>query len=171
MLKRSLLPYDGFDTIPIACEWRPGNAGRHLTNRNPYTGETLLEIGGRVLTISTWPCGQLAWAALTPLAGVRQAAETMVARREEIIQWLIDESGSTRLKANLEWESTHAVMLWAAAMPHSVESKIVPTDIMGKERQVRRKPVGVVGMISTWNGRCIFLTAPLRRRWQSATQW
>ena len=44
MQKRSLLPYGGFDTMPIAGEWRPGNAGRHLTDRNPYTGETLLEI-------------------------------------------------------------------------------------------------------------------------------
>lgn len=159
MQKRSLLPYGGFDTMPIAGEWRPGNAGRHLTDRNPYTGETLLEIpqAGTDDLDAAYAAAlnaQLAWAALTPLARgsvLVQAAETMVARREEIIQWLIDESGSTRLKANLEWESTHAVMLWAAALPHSVESKIVPTDIRGKESQVRRKPVGVVGMISPWN--------------------
>jgi aldehyde dehydrogenase (NAD+) len=159
MQKRSLLPYDGFDTMPIAGEWRPGNAGRHLTDRNPYTGETLLEIPQASTddldaAYAAAAKAQPAWAALTPLqrgSVLMHAAEIMAARREEIIQWLIDESGSTRLKANLEWESTHAVMLWAAALPYSVESKIVPTDIRGKESQVRRKPVGVVGMISPWN--------------------
>jgi aldehyde dehydrogenase (NAD+) len=42
-------------------------------------------------------------------------------------------------------------MLWAASVPHAVESRIVPSDISGKENNVLRKPVGVVGMISPWN--------------------
>jgi hypothetical protein len=42
-------------------------------------------------------------------------------------------------------------MLWASSVPHAVESRIIPSDIPGKENQVRRKPVGVVSAISPWN--------------------
>ena len=151
--------YEGFDLLPIAGEWRRGNSGHKLIDRNPYTGETLLEIlqGDRDDLNAAYESAakaQPAWAALTPVTRAEvlmRAAEVMAARREEIVSWLVRESGSTQLKANLEWESTHAVMLWAASLPHAVESKIVPTDIQGKESQVRRKPVGVVGMISPWN--------------------
>jgi aldehyde dehydrogenase (NAD+) len=152
-------PYDGFEQLPIAGVWRSGSGGRRLSDRNPYTGETLLEIpvGDRDDLNAAYESAaraQPAWAALSPAGRAEvllRAAEVMAARREEIVRWLVQESGSTRLKANLEWESTHAVMLWAASLPHSVESKILPTDIGGKESQVRRKPVGVVGMISPWN--------------------
>ena len=82
---------------------------------------------------------------------MRRAAEVMEARREEIISWLVRESGSTRLKASLEYESTHAIMLWAASVPDQVEGRILPTDVPGKEGGARRKPVGVCGVISPWN--------------------
>ena len=36
--------YDRFDRMPIAGEWRQGSADPSKTDRNPYTGETLLEI-------------------------------------------------------------------------------------------------------------------------------
>jgi aldehyde dehydrogenase (NAD+) len=151
--------YDGFDLLPIAGEWRPGKAGRKLVDRNPYTGETLLEIsqGDRDDLDAAYASAaktQPAWAALPPFARgavLMRAAGVMEERRQEIVGWLVRESGSTQLKANLEWQVTYAVMLWAASVPHAVESRIIPSDIPGKESQVRRKPVGVVGMISPWN--------------------
>ena len=54
---------------------------------------------------------------------MRRAAEVMEARREEIISWLVRESGSTRLKATLEYELTHAIMLWAATVHDQVEGE------------------------------------------------
>jgi hypothetical protein len=39
----------------------------------------------------------------------------------EVISWLIRESGSTRLKATLEFRSTNAVMVWAASAPYMAE--------------------------------------------------
>jgi aldehyde dehydrogenase (NAD+) len=82
---------------------------------------------------------------------MRRAAEVMEARGEEIISWLVRESGSTRLKATLEYESTHAILLWASSVPDQVEGRILPTDVPGKEGGARCKPVGVVGVISPWN--------------------
>jgi aldehyde dehydrogenase (NAD+) len=75
----------------------------------------------------------------------------MEARREEIVDWLIHESGSTRIKANLEWQYARGVTFEAASFPSRMEGPIVPCDIPGKESRVYREPVGVVGMISPWN--------------------
>jgi len=94
------------------------------------------------------------WAATLPgerAALLRRAADIMEARREEIVTWLIKESGSTRLKANVEWDSAHAIMLEAASAPYKVQGRILPSDIPGKENRVYRQPVGVVGVISPWN--------------------
>lgn len=75
----------------------------------------------------------------------------MEARREEIVSWIIHESGGTRIKANLEWNAVHGVLLEAATLPYLVEGRILPADIPGKESRMYRKPVGVVGVISPWN--------------------
>ena len=94
------------------------------------------------------------WAAQLPgerAATLRRAAEIMEARREEIVTWLIRESGSTPLKANVEWDSAHAITLEAASAPYRVQGRILPSDIPGKEHRVYRQPVGVVGVISPWN--------------------
>ncbi len=152
-------PYGCFELLPIAGDWRHGQAENRLFDTNPYTGDVVLEIkqadrNDLDSAFTGAAKAQAAWAASAPAARAhvfRRAAEVMEARRGEIVHWLISESGSTRLKANLEWEVTHAVMLWATSVPHAAESRIIPSDIPGKEHQVRRKPVGVVGAISPWN--------------------
>ena len=152
-------PYTGFDRLPIGGVWRPGKGQRPLRDHNPYTGEVILEIpegdrGDLEGAYASAAKAQPGWAATLPAeraAVMRRAAEVMEARREEIISWLICESGSTRLKATMEYESTHAIMLWASSLPDQVEGRILPTDVPGKEGSACRKPVGVVGVISPWN--------------------
>src|SRR5436190_17032007 len=152
-------PYTGFDRLPIGGVWRPGKGQRSLPDHNPYTGEVILEIqeGDRRDLDAAYASAAKAhpgWAAALPTeraAVMRRAAQVMETRREEIISWLVRESGSTRLKATLEYESTHAIMLWASSLPDQVEGRILPTDVPGKEGSACRKPVGVVGVISPWN--------------------
>jgi aldehyde dehydrogenase (NAD+) len=151
--------YDGFDTMPIGAKWRAGKSKDTLCDRNPFTGETILEIvqaneGDVDEAYMRARAAQPEWAAAPPSARatvMQKAAQVMQARRDEIIGWLIAESGSTRLKASLEWDAVHAVMLQAAAMPYMVEGAILPSDIPEKECRVYRKAVGVVGVISPWN--------------------
>jgi aldehyde dehydrogenase (NAD+) len=151
--------YSGFDCLAIAGEWRPGHSSRILADRNPYDGAELIQIrqGDRDDLEAAYHLAaatQAAWATELPsirAAVMRRAAEILDVRREEIISWLIREAGSTRLKANLEWKSTHAILEWATAAPYLMEAPILPTNMRGKEGQVRRKPVGVVSMISPWN--------------------
>lgn len=151
--------YDGFDRQPIGGTWRHGRAEGRVSDRDPYRGEVLLEIPGASQADLSEAYvaaarAQPDWARALPVVRatvMRRAAEIMQARREEILGWLIRESGSARLKANLEVDSVRAVLLEAASMPYRVEGRILPADILGKESRAYRKPVGVVGVISPWN--------------------
>jgi aldehyde dehydrogenase (NAD+) len=152
-------PYTGFEFQYIGGGWRPGHTGRVEKDLDPYTGETLTELAlaDRTDLDEAYHFAaeaQPEWAAMAPgrRAGImRRAAAVMETRREEIMNWLIREAGSTRIKARLEWESTHAIMLEAAALPYRVEGRLLPDDVPSKDSRVYRKPVGVVGVISPWN--------------------
>lgn len=152
-------PYSGFDLSPIGGRWRPGSGHDRTKDRNPYTGEILLEIAHADLRDlnDAYAAAQKAqpdWAAALPSQRAKVmlgAAAVMERRRDEIIAWLIRESGSTRLKASIEWMSVHAVMMQAASAPYLVQGRILPSDVPGKECRVYRRPVGVVGVISPWN--------------------
>jgi aldehyde dehydrogenase (NAD+) len=153
------LAYSGFDQLPIAGRWRRGRSQKVNRDQNPFNREILLEIPQASQedldeAYAAALKAQAGWGALVPAeraAVMRRAAEIMEERRDEVISWLIRESGSTRIKAVLEWESSHAVMLEAATLPYFVEGRILPADIPGKESRVYRTPVGVVGVISPWN--------------------
>ena len=152
-------PYDGFNRMPLGGHWRGGRGGRVLEDRDPYTDEILTRIplaNEEDLNEAYRTAAEVQpqWAAMLPgerAALLRRAAAIMEARREEIVTWLIRESGSTRLKANVEWGSAHAIMLEAASAPYRVQGRILPSDIPGKENRVYRQPVGVVAVISPWN--------------------
>lgn len=152
-------PYGTFDRMPLSEQWRGGRSGRVSEDRDPYTDEILV----RIPLVNEQDldeayrgaaAAQPKWAATVPgerATLLRRAADIMEARREEIVTWLIKESGSTRLKANIEWDSAHAITLEAASAPYRVQGRILPSDIPGKENRVYRQPVGVVGVISPWN--------------------
>jgi aldehyde dehydrogenase (NAD+) len=65
----------------------------------------------------------------------------MEVRHEEIVTWLVQESGSARIKAELEWQWARTIFLEAAALAHRIEGRILPVDVPGKESHVPRKPV------------------------------
>ncbi len=152
-------PYSRLDVLPLAGGWRRGRGRTPNRDSDPYTGELLVEIAQASLDDMDEAFvgavkAQVGWAAALPgerAEVLRRAASIMERRREEIISWLIRESGSTRIKATLEWEAVHAVMLEGAALPYFVEGRIIPGDVPGKESRVYRKPVGVVAVISPWN--------------------
>ncbi|SDA15595.1 aldehyde dehydrogenase (NAD+) [Nitrosospira sp. Nsp18] len=151
--------YIGFDQLPINGKWRHGKGAKVLRDLNPYNGDTLVEIphanrDDMDEAYSGAARAQIPWAAALPrerATVMRRAAQVMEARHEEIVEWLIEEAGSTRIKAGMEWETVHAVLLEGATLPYLVEGRILPSDIPGKECRMYRKPVGVVSVISPWN--------------------
>lgn len=109
--KSAPTPYDGFDRMPVDGAWRHGR-GKPLEDRDPYTNDVLVEIppaDGRDLDEAfRAAAAQTAWAGTLPserAAVLRRAAAVMEARREEIVGWLVRESDSTRIKANVEWQA------------------------------------------------------------------
>lgn len=152
-------PYSGFNGQYIGGAWRPSRQGGILKDTDPYSGDTLAEI---VMANESdldeayrfAAKAQIAWAALLPSARAAvmlRSAAIMEARHEEIVEWLIRESGSTRVKAELEWQFLRAITLEAASFPHRVEGRILPLDEAGKESRSYRQPLGVIGIISPWN--------------------
>jgi aldehyde dehydrogenase (NAD+) len=152
-------PYQGFDGQYIDGSWRPGRHGGVQIDIDPYSGARLAEtIMANQSDLDEAYCAaakaQVSWAARLPAeraAVILRSSSIMEARHAEIVEWLIRESGSTRVKAELEWQFVHAVTLEAASFPHRIEGRILPLDETGKESRAYRQPLGVIGVISPWN--------------------
>lgn len=152
-------PYAGFAGQYINGCWRAGQRGTLMNDLNPFTGETILEIAAADLSdldeaYLSSAKAQTAWANTLPAerAGIiLRAAAIMDLRHDEIIDWLVRETGGTRLKAEIELQFTRAFTLAAASYPYQVHGRILPIDVPGKESRVYQCPLGVIGVISPWN--------------------
>jgi acyl-CoA reductase-like NAD-dependent aldehyde dehydrogenase len=152
--------YDDFERMCVNGRWTHGRSGDVGVDRDPFSGSVLVRIplaDQKDLddAFEAAARAQPDWARTLPAeraAVLRRAAAIMEARRGEIVEWLIRESGSTRIKSGFEWELTHAMTLEAASFPSRMEGEtMTSTNIPGKESRVYRQPVGVVGMVSPWN--------------------
>ena len=93
----------------IAGHWRDGRAGASMEDIDPYNGINILSIAlaNRAdldEAFASAAKAQRKWDAVLPAekaAVFRRAASIMEDRHEEIVSWLIRESGSTRIKAEL----------------------------------------------------------------------
>jgi benzaldehyde dehydrogenase (NAD) len=124
----------------------------------PATGKVLGKIaladGGTVsLAAVSARAAQKSWAALAPderAAVFMRALQVGEAYREEIIDWLIRESGSSHAKAAFELKVTLRAIQLAAAMPYQAQGLVLPTE-PARMSLARRRPLGVVGVISPFN--------------------
>ena len=143
----------------IDGEWRPGSGSWDIIDFNPYDGEKLASI-----TIATVDevddayqaaaRAQKAWAATNPYArrAVLERALRLVEEREqEIADAIITELGGTRLKADFGLRLAKDFLREAAHQALSPEGRILPSPVDGKENRLLRVPVGVVGVISSYN--------------------
>ncbi|MGE6360365.1 aldehyde dehydrogenase family protein [Psychrobacter glacincola] len=151
--------YNDFHLQYIAGEWQSGQDDSVNTNTNPYNGDTLVKIQQATEAqlneaYQAASAAQKEWAQQTPAtrAGVLyKVVEILDQRQDEIVDWLIKESGSTRVKAMVEFAATRAITLEAATFPSRVHGEIRPSNTPGKENFVYREPIGVVAVISPWN--------------------
>jgi len=151
-------PYS-FAGLFIDGAWRAGNAGSVLEVNNPYSNERLAELHQANLAdvdraYNAAQSAQAQWEQSLPgerAAVMRRAVEILDARHGEVLDWLIRESGSTRMKAEMEWGAARAIILDASVLPAQVYGRIIAGDIPGKENRIYRNPVGVVAVISPWN--------------------
>ncbi|HBP5136365.1 TPA: aldehyde dehydrogenase family protein [Pseudomonas aeruginosa] len=151
--------YQNLELQPLAGQWRAGSSGRPLEVFDPYNDELLLRIAlaSREDLDAAYRKArdsQREWATTAPAERARvllEAVKIFDERREEIIDWIIRESGSTRIKAQIEWGAARAITLESASLPNRVHGRIIASNISGKESRVYRAPLGVIGVISPWN--------------------
>lgn len=143
----------------IAGQWRDGAAGTTKQDVNPYDDAVVAEfaLASEADLDEAYRAAadaQKEWAAVAPAkraAVLRRAAELLEERRAEIVDWLVKESGSTVIKANIEVSLAAGITQEAASFPSRVHGTIHPSNTPDREMRVYRKPVGVVGVISPWN--------------------
>lgn len=149
--------YSDFDLQFIAGNWTKG--ADDSVNTNPFNGETLVKIQqaskdqlDQAYQAAT--TAQVEWAKKSPAertALLYKVVEILDQRQEEVIDWLVKESGSTRIKAQVEFGSARAITVEAATFPNRVHGETRPSKIAGKENFVYRQPIGVIAVISPWN--------------------
>ncbi|MEX3601227.1 aldehyde dehydrogenase family protein [Kocuria carniphila] len=143
----------------IGGAWREGRSERILTVTNPYDDTVLTTIRQATTedlddAYRTAEAAQKEWAAQSPASRrqiILRAAQILEERREEIVDWLVKESGSTVGKAQVEVSLAAGITLEASSFPTRVHGRIVESNTPGKELRVYRRPIGVVGVISPWN--------------------
>lgn len=151
--------YKDFHLQYIAGEWQSGQDDSVNTDTNPYNGDTLIEIQQATSeqldeAYQAATAAQKEWAQKTPAeraAIMYKVVNVLDQRKDEIVDWLTKESGSTRIKAMVEFNSARSITLEAATFPNRVHGEIRPSNIPGKEHFIYREPIGVVAVISPWN--------------------
>ncbi|MEW9668479.1 aldehyde dehydrogenase family protein [Ammoniphilus sp. 3BR4] len=144
---------------PIGGEWREGSSERVLSVQNPYTMEELLKIKMATredvdLAYAEAERVQRDWAQTSAYQKeriFRKAAELLESRREQIVDILVKESGSTRLKANMEVSASIHLANEAAMYPFQMETRLFSSIVPGKRNMIVREPLGVVSVITPWN--------------------
>lgn len=143
----------------ISGKWRDGTGNTELEVDNPYNGEIL----GRIKTASiddineaykSAKNAQKEWEKVNPFEKssiLEKAVQLFQARRDELVDLLIKESGSTYLKANVEVDFVIAITRESASFPLRMTGEIIPSLVAGKENRLYRKPVGVVSVIGPFN--------------------
>lgn len=151
--------YTDLHLQPIAGTWRDGSSEREADNTDPYTGEVLAKMhlatkGDVDQAYATAATAQLAWATTAPQARaalLRRVGEILDARKDEIVEWLVRESGSTVIKASIEWQLARGLTDEVAGFPTRAHGLMLPTGNPGEDSRVYRHPLGVVLVISPWN--------------------
>lgn len=124
----------------------------------PATGQTLgttgmVDADGIATAAASAAAAQREWAAASfeqRAAVLRAAARIAEENAADIIGWLVRESGSTQPKAGFEASINVKALHEASALPSQSIGEILPS-ADGKLTLAKRRPIGVVGVISPFN--------------------
>lgn len=143
----------------ISGKWREGNSQTMYENRNPYDDALIaaIKLASKEDIEEAYFAAEKAQPAWEMVNAFKKteifenAVSIMKARREEICDLLIQETGSSYAKASVELEFCISITREAASFPMRMGAEIVPSLVHGKENRIYRRPVGVVGVISPFN--------------------
>lgn len=137
-------------------QWVPGVSTHPVSE--PATGATLTRVGwadaGQVAASSAQAAAaQRRWVSMPyhdRTAIFRRAADILAANKEEIVTWIIRETGAIAPFAEFQVRSVEVTLQEAAAMLSQSNGVMLPTD-GNRLSFARRQPHGVVGVISPFN--------------------
>ncbi|PLR97707.1 aldehyde dehydrogenase family protein [Bacillus sp. T33-2] len=144
----------------IDGEWKEGTSKKKGTILNPFNNEVIAEVAlaskedvNSAFLIANK--AQKEWektSAEEKIAVLHRAAKFMEDHSEEIVDIMVQESGSTVGKAQFELYATLQAFKEAATYPKRMEPVVSPSnETPGKVNHVIRKPIGVVSSISPFN--------------------
>ena len=159
--------------LHIGGDWVDAAGGESFEDRDPYTGDVVATVAsaGREdarRAIEAAAEAFPAWAQTPP--GARQgmflrAADILESRRDEVVELLARESGSTFGFGMFQMGFTPNLLRQAASAGYQATGEVIPSDLPGTFAMGIRQPVGVVGAISPWNAALILslraITAPI----------
>ncbi|GAB2688742.1 aldehyde dehydrogenase family protein [Mucilaginibacter koreensis] len=139
--------------------WREGKTEDVIENLNPYDNSLVnsFKAAGKDDVDEAFAVAKevsKTWAKTYPLVRrdlMLKAAELLLQRKDELVEWIIKEAGGTHLKAQVEITQSYNMLIEAAGYPTRVNGLTIPSYTEGKETYVFRKALGVVSMISPWN--------------------
>lgn len=139
-------------------DWQSTRAGVAEV-RDPATGAVIASVGIAGATdiaqaAAAARAAQRGWAAKLPAeraAILNRAADLLEQHAEELIGWIMRESGSIRPKAGIEIEHGAAFVRHASAVATEPNGLLLPSMDVGRTNSARRVPHGVVGVISPFN--------------------
>lgn len=151
-----LIAPEHLEGLLFAGAWQP--APGVIETVEPATGKILGRVGmtnpaGIAAAAASARMAQAGWAATPPDERASlffRVADLARAHRDEIVDWIVRESGSVRAKAEFEVSLSIKAVQLAGAMPHQAQGLVLPSE-PGRTSLARRRPLGVVGVISPFN--------------------
>lgn len=139
--------------------WRDGASSRRSDNINPYTQEVInsIQLASQDDVNEAYQAAktaQKAWGNTLHnerTALINRVGEVLQQRADEIIDWIIRESGSTRLKAMIELGAAQGITAEAATFPARMVGELLPSNIPHQDSRYYRQALGVIAVISPWN--------------------
>jgi aldehyde dehydrogenase (NAD+) len=144
----------------INGEWVEGLSSNSYNILNPYDDSviTTVKLATKEQTQEAFEAAQQAqkkWAkssAEERKAVIRKALEYFKENKEAILETLVVETGSTYVKAEMEYQITLDELIEAEKMTEEIYTyREVPSPIEGKTNRIYRLPLGVISSISPFN--------------------
>jgi len=153
------MAYQNLDQQFIAGQWQPGRSQKMIQNLNPYTQDTIftLQAASTADVDAAYAAADKAFqqGAIKSVEFRQQILQKLQhviqVRQDEIIDWLILESGSTRFKAGLEVGAALSIIQESQKFPEQIKTEQLESKDPQRKSLVLRKPLGVIGVISPWN--------------------
>jgi acyl-CoA reductase-like NAD-dependent aldehyde dehydrogenase len=159
MSKTILVKYPSWNKMMINGDWKEGSSENYYTVKNPYNEGALAEIklANQKDIDEAYQAAydaQTDWEFTTPDQKViilEKVIQLLHKKKDEIVDLLIEETGSTRLKASAEVDLTIADLKQSSTFPFKMKGEMVPSTVPGKENRLYRIAEGVVSIITPWN--------------------